>query len=107
MMVREKRLVILLLVVWLGIIVSFTIRNDCRFNNERCIANGETLKRDSMMYKQTDSMVVLLNQVSNQLDSIRIMQKDYHAFEMRNNDTIKTSLGKIERTERRIFNLMK
>ena len=41
------------------------------------------------------------------MDSIRIVQEEYHTFEKRNIDTIKTSLGKIERTERRILNLMK
>ena len=91
--------IVLSLVVLLGIIVSFTIMNDCRFNEERCLANGGAIKRDCM--------VVLLQQISNQMDSIRIVQEEYHTFEKRNIDTIKTSLGKIERTERRILKLMK
>lgn len=99
--------ILLSLVVLLGIIVSFTIMNDCRFNEERCLANGGAIKRDSLLHKQTDCMVVLLQQISNQMDSIRIVQEEYHTFEKRNIDTIKTSLGKIERTERRILNLMK
>lgn len=106
MAMKEQRNIILLSGL-LGIIIFLSIRNDYVYNEERCVLNDEKTKKDSKMHKQTDSIVVLLNQVSNQLDSMRIEQKDFHAFEIRNNDTIKTFLGIIERKERRILNLMK
>ena len=75
MMKKRNSFVVLVLGVLIVVIIALSIINDYRFNEERRIMGRETDAMDSLMLKQIDSVIVLLNNITVQLDSIQGTEK--------------------------------
>ena len=100
MMKSANKIVVLALGVLCAAMVFLAIRNDVRFNELR---EEEVRRKDSLdstTRTQADSLLVILNNVTDQLDSIRYVQDEHNDIMKRNIDSIKSSLEYITRIKR-------
>lgn len=84
-------IVVLALGVLCAAIVFLAVRNDVRFNEQRKEEVGRKDSLDSVTRTQADSLMVILNNVTDQLDSIRYVQDEHSDIMKRNIDSIKSS----------------
>ena len=106
-MKRKQLFFVCGLVILLMVILQLSIRNDCRFNEDRYIDVIESQKRDSLEREQMNRLSEQLNEVKIQLDSISSIQNTNNVNEIQNIDSIKASLNQIKRTGQRMINLIK
>lgn len=102
-----NRIVISALAVLCAAIVFLAIRNDVHFNKER---KEEVRHKDSLdltARTQTDCLMLILNNVTDQLDSIRYVQYEHYDMIKRDIDSIKISLEYITRIEKQRLNIKK
>lgn len=102
-MKKRNSFVVLVLGVLIVVIIALSIINDYRFNEERRIMGRETDAMDSLMLKQIDSVIVLLNNITVELDSIQGTEKENNVIETQNIDTIKSLLSEIKMTSQNIL----
>ena len=88
MMRSTNRIVILAIGVIYAIIIFLTIRNDVRFIEERKQKVRQKASLDSTARTQADSLTAILNNVSDQLDSIRRVQHEHNDMMKRDVDFI-------------------
>lgn len=100
-------IIVLALIVLSAIVVFFTIRNDCHFNEKEVFEASKMAKRDSFLHEQMDSFSSKLAETIVQLDSIRNTQKMNSEMEIRYHESIMKSLEQIRRTGRIIHNSKK
>lgn len=98
-MKNVNRTVILALTLLCVAIVFLTIRNDVRFNKERNEEVRQKDIQDSTARSQADGLTAILNNVKDQLDSIRNVQCENNDMMKRDIDSIKSSLELITRTK--------
>lgn len=102
-MKKRNSFVVLVLGVLIVVIIALSIINDYRFNEERRMMGRETVAMDSLMLKQIDSVIVLLNNITVELDSIQGTEKENNVIETQNIDTIKSLLSEIKMTSQNIL----
>lgn len=102
-MKKRNSFVVLVLGVLIVVIIVLSIINDNRFNEERRMMGRETVAMDSLMLKQIDSVIVLLNNITVELDSIQGTEKENNVIETQNIDTIKSLLSEIKMTSQNIL----
>jgi len=108
MMKTMHRYIVLALVILLLVMLHLlSMRNDCRFNEDRYIDAIENQKRDSLELEQINRLSEQLNEVTIKLDSISSVLNNSNVNEIQNINSIKASLNQIKKTEQRIINLMK
>ena len=107
MMKKENIFVFFVLGLLFVAIIALSTRNDYRFNEERCNYDCKVVVRDSLLLKQIDRGIVLLNDMTVVLDSIQNTQKEYSEKEIQNIDTLKTHLFQIKKTSQKMLNLIK
>ena len=101
----KQRIYICVLCATLLVIIFLSIEKDNHYNRLREMDAIEAVKQDSLLRMQIDTIIVLLNKITVQLDSINDMQKEYNELEQLNIDTVKRSLGQLNRIGRRILNM--
>lgn len=106
-MKNANKIVILALALLCASIVILAIRNDVRFNEERKEAIRQKDSLDSTARTQADSLMVILNNVTDQLDSIRYDQYEHNDMMKRDVDSIKNSLEQITRIKQQRLNTKK
>lgn len=102
-----NRIIILALAILCAAIVFIAIRNDIRFNKERKESVRQKESLDSTARTQADSLMVILNNVTDRLDSIRYDQKESNEIMKRDIDSIKISLEHITRIKQQRLNTKK
>lgn len=102
-MKKRNSFVVLVLGVLIVVIIALSIINDYRFNEERRMMGRETVAMDSLMLKQIDSVIVLLNNITVELDSIQGTEKENNVIETQNIGTIKSLLSEIKMTSQNIL----
>ncbi len=106
-MKNTNRIIIFALCIMCAAIIFLTVRNDVRFNEELKEEIRQKTKLDSTACSQTYSLTALLNNVTDQLDSIRYDQKESNEIMKRDIDSIKSSLEHITRTKQQRLNTKK
>ena len=106
-MKNTNKIIVLVLIIICAVIAFLTIRNDSHYNNERQSEASRIGSQDSSARKQLDSLSMMLNDVTTQLDSIRCLQKESIKTVNRDLDSINKSLDKIERIGQRKINSKK
>ena len=106
-MKNADKIVVLALISICAAIAFLTIRNDRHYNNERQSEASRIASQDSSARKQMDSLSMMLNDATTQLDSIRCLQKDNIKIVNRDLDSINKSLEKIARIGQRKINSKK
>ncbi len=87
-MKNANKIVILALGILGAAIVFLAIRNDIRFNKARKQEVRQKASLDSTARTQADSLTAILNNVSDQLDSIRRVQHEHNDMMKRDVDFI-------------------
>ena len=87
-MKNANKIVILALGILGAAIVFLSIRNDIRFNKARKQEVRQKASLDSTARTQADSLTAILNNVSDQLDSIRRVQHEHNDMMKRDVDFI-------------------
>lgn len=106
-MKNADKIVVLALIIICAAIAFLTIRNDRHYNNERQSEASRIASQDSFTRKQMDSLSTMLNEVTNQLDSLCCFQKENNEIVNRDIESIKESLDKIGRIKQQKTNLKK
>ena len=87
-MKNANKIVILTLGILGAAIVFLAVRNDIRFNKARKQEVRQKASLDSTARTQADSLTAILNNVSDQLDSIRCVQHEHNDMMKRDVDFI-------------------
>lgn len=87
-MKNANKIVILALGILGAAIVFLAVRNDIRFNKARKQEVRQKASLDSTARTQADSLTAILNNVSDQLDSIRRVQHEHNDMMKRDVDFI-------------------
>lgn len=106
-MKNANKIVILTLGILGAAIVFLAVRNDIRFNKARKQEVRQKASLDSTARTQADSLMVILNNVTDQLDSIRYVQYEHNDMMKRDVDSIKSSLEQITRIKQQRPNTKK
>jgi len=99
-MKSKNKTVILALTVLCAAIIFLAIRNDVRFNEARKQEVRQKANLDSTARTQADSLMAIMNNVTDQMDSIQCVQDEHNEMMKRDIDSIKISLDQLKMIER-------
>jgi len=106
-MKNADKIMVLVLIIICAVIAILTIRNDNHYSKERQNEANRIAREDSSARKQMDSLSIMLNDMTTQLDFIHCLQKENNEIANRGFDSLNKSLDKIGRMGQQKINSKK
>ena len=104
---NANKIMVLALIILCAVIAILTIRNDSHYCEERQNEASRIACQDSFAHKQMDSLSMMLNDVTTQLDPIPYLQKENNIIVNQDFEYIKKSLDKVGRIGQQKINSKK